>query len=88
MPDNTEKIKDFLNEVILFAKGKNTRFVTVDEMADQAFIILAIEQLSIQINTLESIKHLLTEKQIIDIDNLIRQYEAMKAKLYGSVMPL
>lgn len=83
--NESEKVKEFLQEVMLLASGKSHKFVDIDEMANQAVIILTIEQLSIQINTLESIKHLLTDKQISDIDTMIAQYQGIKNNLYDNV---
>jgi len=91
MYDSTEfaeKVNDFINEVIAFGKSKNTRFTTAEEIAQQAVIILTIEALCLQNNTLISIKHLLTPEQIKDIDTLIEKNNGMKAKLYGDVLPL
>jgi hypothetical protein len=87
-PEATEKITDFVNEVILFARNGHSRFSSVDELISQALIILTIEQLNIQNNALESIKHLLTDAQISDINNIIDQNVAMKSKLYSNVLPM
>lgn len=81
----SEKVKEFLQEVMLFATGKSTKFISIDELANQAVIILTIEQLQVQINTLESIKHLLTDKQTNDINTMIKQYEGIKSNLYDSI---
>lgn len=83
--EESEKVKEFLQEVMLFATGKSTKFISIDELANQAVIILTIEQLQVQINTLESIKHLLTDKQTNDINTMIKQYEGIKSNLYDSI---
>lgn len=83
--EESEKVKEFLQEVMLFATGKSTKFVVIDELVNQAVIILTIEQLQVQINTLESIKHLLNDKQTNDINTMIKKYEGIKSNLYDSI---
>lgn len=82
--DKLKEVQEFLKEVLIFSKGGST-YKSFDEMAMQAFIILAIEELNVRINTLESIKHMLNKEQKIDINNMILEYTGIKAKLYGQV---
>lgn len=82
--DKLEEVKEFLKEVLLFSEGKST-YKSLHEMATQAFIILAIEELNVRMNTLESITHMLNDNQKTDINTMIKEYTAIKAKLYGQV---
>jgi hypothetical protein len=79
--ENTEKVMTFLSDVVrnLGQPGK-----TVESYAAQALVILTVEKLNVQIATLESIKHLLSDEQVHDIDQMIAQFEQMKATLYNS----
>lgn len=86
-PEATEKIKDFMQEVVSFANGKS-KYTDVDELATQALVILSIEGLCIENAAYEKIKHLLTESQIKDINTLINKNNAMKARLYSQVDPM
>jgi len=79
--EDTEKVTTFLSDVVrnLGQPGK-----TVEFFASQALVILTVEKLNVQIATLESIKHLLNDNQVKDIDQMITQFEYMKATLYNS----
>lgn len=79
--ENTEKVTTFLSDVIrnLGQPGK-----TVEFYASQALVILTVEKLNVQIATLESIKHLLNDDQVKDIEQMIAQFDQMKATLYNT----
>lgn len=79
--EDTEKVTSFLSDVVrnLGQPGK-----TVEFYASQALVILTVEKLNIQIATLESIKHLLNDDQVRDIEQMIETFDQMKATLYNS----
>lgn len=79
--EDTEKVTTFLSDVVRNL-GKPGR--TVEFYASQALVILTVEKFNVQIATLESIKHLLNDDQVKDIDQIIAQFEQMKATLYNS----
>lgn len=79
--EDTEKVTAFLTDVLrnLGQPGK-----TVDFYVSQALVILTVEKFNVQIATLESIKHLLNDDQVKDVNQMIEQFEQMKATLYNS----
>lgn len=77
---NNEKISDFLKDVL------QGRFKDFEQIVDQATVMLTIEKLCVENEALESIKHLLNNTQITEIDKIISLHNDMKAKLYGKVI--
>lgn len=79
--EETEKVTAFLSDLVrnLGQPGK-----TVEFYVSQALVILTVEKLNVQIATLESIKHLLNDAQVKDIDQMIAQFDQMKATLYNT----
>lgn len=79
--EDTQKVMTFLTDM-LHSVGEPGK--TVEFYASQALVILTVEKLNIQISTLESIKHLLNDNQVKDIEQMIAQFDQMKATLYNS----
>jgi hypothetical protein len=79
--EETEKVMSFLADMLrnVGEPGKSVEFY-----AGQALVILTVEKLNVQIATLESIKHLLNDDQVKDIEQMIAQFEGMKATLYNT----
>lgn len=83
-----EKVTDFISEIMLFGKGRSTQFSSLEEIADQALVILSIAEIDVKIDTLKSIEHMLDKTQKNDINTIISQLENVKIKLYGNVKQL
>lgn len=81
MAYDPEKIAAFLSDIVRnLGKGNNT----VQFYAEQAIIVLTVEELNVRIDTLKSIKHILNKTQTKDIEKIIDQYEQMKNTLYNN----